>query len=102
MSAKRYGPVCGSLRPARRAALFPPEVVSGLSAPSPSAPAACCAEPLAGVVQQYAQLLQLSLGRVSQNRFDLAGLQLAADLQAFFASLQSGSATPQSPQSQEA
>jgi len=39
------------------------------------------------VVQQYAHLLQLSLGRVSQNRFDLAGLQLAADLQALADSL---------------
>lgn len=42
---------------------------------------------MAEVVQQYAQVLQLSLGRVSQNRFDLAGLQLACDLQALAASL---------------
>jgi hypothetical protein len=39
------------------------------------------------VVQQYAEVLQLCLGRVRQNRFDLAGLQLAADLQALAASL---------------
>lgn len=46
-----------------------------------------CGGTVAGVVQQYAALLQLSLGRVSQNRFDLAGLDLAADLEALALSL---------------
>jgi len=40
------------------------------------------------VVQGYAQVLQTSLGRTSQNAFDLAGLRLYEDLLAIGASLQ--------------
>jgi hypothetical protein len=43
---------------------------------------------VAAVVQGYAQVLQTSLGRTSQNVFDLAGLHLYEDLQAIGASLQ--------------
>src|SRR5215216_429988 len=87
MCARRCGPRCARSPPLPKGALFPAELVSGLSAAPASASAARDAGTLAGVVQQYAMLLHLSLGRVSQNRFDLAGLQVAADLEALASSL---------------
>lgn len=71
-----------------RGTLFPPQIVSGLVAPSgteshPQPDRASDAD----VVAEYAQVLQISLGRVNRTPFDLAGLKLYTELQAIEASL---------------
>src|SRR5215210_6881867 len=88
MSGVNSGRVSGRSPLPLSAALFPPQVVSGLAAPPA---AACLDEPASAspqtVLQGYAQVLQACLGRTSQSPFDLAGVQVYSDVEAILQSL---------------
>ena len=88
MSDKRCDPASQRSPPRPTPGLFPPQLVSGIAVP----PVAGHADEAAtvgvqAVLQGYAQVLQGCLGRSSQTRFDLAGVQLYADVEAILQSV---------------